>query len=94
MHDDAPFFMFRPPNPRAIQPASHPFEIWTEELQALYHEVGKVFVLTMHPQLIGRAGRVAMLRRFIAFARALGDVHFTTCISVAKAWLHDTPAEH
>src|SRR5438477_230008 len=92
MNDDAPFFMFRPPNPRPIQPASHPFEIWTEELEALYHESGKVFVLTMHPQLIGRPSRVAMLRRFIAFARALGDVRFTTCADVAQAflnWSHD-----
>jgi peptidoglycan/xylan/chitin deacetylase (PgdA/CDA1 family) len=83
MNDDAPFFMFRPPNPRPIQPASHPFEIWTEELQALYHEAGKVFVLTMHPQIIGRPSRVAMLRRFVAFARGLGDVEFRQCYAVA-----------
>jgi peptidoglycan/xylan/chitin deacetylase (PgdA/CDA1 family) len=83
MNDDAPFFMFRPPNPRPIQPASHPFEIWTEELQALYAEPGKVFVLTMHPQIIGRPSRVAMLRRFIAFARSIGTVEFRQCADVA-----------
>ena len=91
MNDDAPFFMFRPPNPRPIHPASHPFEIWTEELEALYHESGKAFVLTMHPQLIGRPSRVAMLGRFIAFARALGDVQFMTCAAVAQACLNGAP---
>jgi peptidoglycan/xylan/chitin deacetylase (PgdA/CDA1 family) len=84
MNDDAPFFMFRPPNPRPIQPASHPFEIWTEELQALYHEPGKIFVLTMHPQIIGRPSRVQMLKRFVAFARSLGRVEFRRCHEFAS----------
>ncbi len=87
MNDDAPFFMFRPPNPRPIQPASHAFEIWTEELQALYDEKGKIFVLTMHPQLIGRPSRAAMLARFIAFARKLGAVELRTCGAVANQFL-------
>ena len=86
MNDDAPFFMFRPPNPRPIQPASHPFEIWTEELHALYQEPDKVFVLTMHPQIIGRPSRVVMLKRFITFARALGKVEFRRCHEVAAEW--------
>lgn len=87
LNDDAPFFMFRPPNPRPIQPASQPYEIWTEELQALYHERNKVFVLTMHPQIIGRPSRVAMLKRFIAFARSLGKVAFRQCGDVANEHL-------
>jgi peptidoglycan-N-acetylglucosamine deacetylase len=89
MNDDAPFFMFRPPNPRPIQPASHPFEIWTEELQALYHEPHKIFVLTMHPQIIGRPSRVVMLKRFIAFARSLGKVEFRKCSEVAEGFLSE-----
>ncbi len=86
MNDDAPFFMFRSPNPRPIQPASHPFEIWTEELHTLYKEEGKIFVLTMHPQLSGRPSRVAMLRRFVAFARSLGKVEFRQCRDVAREY--------
>ena len=84
MNDDAPFFMFRPPYQRPIQPASHPYEIWTEELQALHREPGKIFVLTMHPQIIGRPSRVAMLKKFIAFARELGNVEFKKCHAVAE----------
>lgn len=83
MNDDAPFFLFRPGFQRPIQPASHAFEIWTEELEALHEEPGKLFVLTMHPQIIGRPSRVKMLRRFIAFARSLGRVEFRRCGDVA-----------
>ncbi len=89
MNDDAPFFMFRPPSQRPIQPASHPYEIWTEELQGLYQEEGKVFVLTMHPQIIGRPSRIAMLKRFIAFARSLGTVEFRQCHAVASEFLNN-----
>lgn len=89
MNDDAPFFMFRPPYYRSIQPASHAYEIWTEELAALHREEGKVFVLTMHPQLMGRPSRVAMLRKFIAFARSLGNVEFRRCVEVAQDFIRE-----
>lgn len=83
MNDDWPFFGVRAPIQRPIQPASHPYEIWSEELQALYREPGKLYVLTMHPQIIGRPSRVAMLKRFIDFARGLGPVEFKRCREVA-----------
>ncbi len=86
MNDDAPFFTFRPPYYRPIQPPSHPYEVWTEELRGLHAELGKVFVLTMHPHHIGRPSGVALLRRFIAFARSLGRVEFKTCADVAAAY--------
>jgi peptidoglycan/xylan/chitin deacetylase (PgdA/CDA1 family) len=86
MNDDAPFFSFRPPYVRPMQPPSHPFEIWCDELRALHGEPGKLFVLTMHPHLIGRPSGAAMLRRFIAFARALTGVEFTTCAAVAASF--------
>jgi peptidoglycan/xylan/chitin deacetylase (PgdA/CDA1 family) len=68
-------FFFRHSSIRPIQPASRPYEIWTEELQGLFDE-NKVFLLTMHPEIIGRPSRIRMLERFIAFARSLGDVEF------------------
>jgi peptidoglycan/xylan/chitin deacetylase (PgdA/CDA1 family) len=86
MNDDAPFFSFSSGSERPIQPASHPYEIWTEELQGLYNE-DKIFVLTMHPQVSGRPSRVGMLRRFIAFARTLEHVEFRQCQSVASEFL-------
>ena len=46
-----------------------------------------MFVLTMHPQIIGRPSRVQMLKRFIAFARSLGKVEFRKCGDVAKEFV-------
>jgi peptidoglycan/xylan/chitin deacetylase (PgdA/CDA1 family) len=86
MNDDAPFFFYRPWKDHPIQPASQPYEIWTEELQGLYEEK-KIFVLTMHPQTIGRPSRIRMLKRFLNFARSLGDVEFRQCHSVAEEFL-------
>jgi peptidoglycan/xylan/chitin deacetylase (PgdA/CDA1 family) len=86
--DDMPYFVFRPPYHRPQQPASHPYEVWSEELRGLHAE-NKIFVLTMHPYLIGRPSRLAMLRRFIAFARSLGGVEFRQCGEYARALRSD-----
>ena len=43
---------------------------------------GGVLVLTMHPQVIGRGHRVAMLERFIEHGRSL-DVEFAELREVA-----------
>jgi peptidoglycan/xylan/chitin deacetylase (PgdA/CDA1 family) len=46
--------------------ASHVEEIWREDFDGLYEEGGDVcFVLTMHPQIIGRHHRLRMLERII-----------------------------
>ncbi|MBI5877459.1 MAG: polysaccharide deacetylase [Chloroflexi bacterium] len=84
--DDMPYFVFRPPYYRPLAPASHPYEIWTEELRGLHAE-NKIFVLTMHPYLTGRPSRIAMLRRVIAFARSLGNVEFRQCGEYAREFL-------
>ena len=38
----------------------------------------------MHPQVIGRGHRVAMLERFVEHARGLGDVEFAQLGEVAQ----------
>src|SRR5512143_834986 len=88
--DDMPYYVFRPPYYRPLAPASHPYEIWSEELRGLYAEQ-KIFVLTMHPYLSGRPSRIAMLRRLIAFARSLGSVEFRQCGEFARAFLAAQP---
>ena len=47
------------------------------------HVDGGVLVVAMHPQVIGRGHRVAMLERFVEHARALGDVTFAEMREVA-----------
>ena len=99
--DDAPFFLFRPPYSRPISGLSVAYETWSEEFQALYDEHqspappvpgqapehGKSFVLTMHPQLIGRPSRVAMLDRLIHFIQDFEGARFLRCADAARLWL-------
>lgn len=84
--DDAPFFLFGlGQRERPIQPASHALEIWQEEFRGLY-EWGALFNLTLHPQLIGRPGRLLMLEELIRFVRGFPGVWFATCAEVAEWW--------
>ncbi len=91
--DDAPFFLFRPSGAtRPIQPAATALQAWQEEFDGIY-AYGGLCMLTMHPQLSGRPGRVQMLERFIAHARAMPEpVWFATGAAVAEHWrMHHTP---
>ena len=56
--------------------------IWEEELLGI-RALGACFVLTMHPQVIGRPSRLAFLDDFVGFVRGLGDVWIATCAEVA-----------
>ena len=81
--DDWPHFMFDFESmPYALSAPSKVFEIWAGEFDYMVeHEGSGVFTLTMHPQVIGRGHRMALLERFIQhvaqngarFAR-MGDV--------------------
>jgi len=84
--DDAPFFLFRPVGPsRPIQTAATAFQAWTEEFRGIYR-YGGLFNLTMHPQLIGRPGRLLMLQQLIDFIRGFPDVWFATGAEIAEYW--------
>jgi peptidoglycan/xylan/chitin deacetylase (PgdA/CDA1 family) len=61
---------------------AHVFQLWMEEFQAI-NELGGLFVLTMHPQVIGRPSRVKMLADLIAEFKTREDVWITTCSKVA-----------
>lgn len=58
-------------------------EMWIHELDAMRHH-GSLFLLTCHPFLSGRAGRVEALRRVVEAALDRGDVAFATCEEVAE----------
>ncbi len=60
-------------------------EIWNAELDWMVDHVdGGVLTVCMHPQVIGRGHRVAMLEQFVAHARERGAV-FRTTGDVARA---------
>lgn len=81
--DDAPFFWFDEDSwDKKIHSAADVEAIWREEFQAAYKS-GGYFNLTMHPQIIGRPARIAMLEKFITWMQSLEGVEFATCGEIA-----------
>jgi peptidoglycan/xylan/chitin deacetylase (PgdA/CDA1 family) len=57
-------------------------DMWIHELDAMRRH-GCLFMLTCHPFLSGRAGRIEALRRVIEAGLERGDIEFLTCVEVA-----------
>jgi peptidoglycan/xylan/chitin deacetylase (PgdA/CDA1 family) len=72
--DDWPHFQFNfAPYRNGTSAPSKVFEIWAGELDYMCaHAPDGVLTVAMHPQVIGRGHRMAMLERFIEHGRALG----------------------
>ena len=60
--------------------------IWATEFDGLYRH-GRAFTLTMHPQYVGRPGRLLMLEKLISHVRSHPNVTFMRMIDVAQMWL-------
>jgi peptidoglycan/xylan/chitin deacetylase (PgdA/CDA1 family) len=83
--DDAVYFRTTPP-PGIARYLDHPArvaETWIEEFEGIAAE-GGCFVLTMHPWIIGRPGRMAALRRVIEHLQRRDDVWWTTGAGMAR----------
>jgi peptidoglycan/xylan/chitin deacetylase (PgdA/CDA1 family) len=81
--DDFPYFELRHGDSIMAAP-SHVYEIWREEFDYAYeHEQGGVFTLTMHPYVIGRGHRMAMLERLIHRMGSRTGVRFAIMGEVA-----------
>jgi len=63
-------------------------DMWIHEIEAMRRH-GALFMLTCHPFLTGRAGRLEALRTVIETALERGDVRFSTCEALAEAALDD-----
>jgi peptidoglycan/xylan/chitin deacetylase (PgdA/CDA1 family) len=81
--DDWPFFAFglgqmeRPIcDPEAVG------ALWWQEFESLT-DLGGHFILTMHPQVIGRPSRLKVLDELIARIAARPDIWFATCGEIA-----------
>jgi peptidoglycan-N-acetylglucosamine deacetylase len=73
-------------------PPSAVHEIWEGELRWGHANVpGGVFVLTMHPQAIGRGPRLAIVERLIETAAALDGVTFEQLGDYAERWRTSHP---
>jgi peptidoglycan-N-acetylglucosamine deacetylase len=84
--DDAAHFWFSGSGmdwTRTISAPSRVREIWWSELEGIVG-LGGCYVLTMHPQVIGRPHRLAFLEQFMADVKARGDVWIATCGEIAE----------
>jgi peptidoglycan-N-acetylglucosamine deacetylase len=82
--DDAPHFWFSNADwTTTIRSAREVFEIWQEEAAGI-HRLGGLCVLALHPQLIGRPGRIGMLEHFVRWVLETGDVRIATCTEIAR----------
>ena len=85
--DDAPYFSFAPSLGVRNVAASpeHVYQVWSAGFEGMYH-YGRSFVLTMHPWVIGRPGRLRMLERLILYMREFPGVEFMTALDLARLW--------
>ena len=65
-----------------IETCQKALQLWKEEVEGMHH-YGGAFILTMHPELIGRPARVLMLEKLIEYMRSLDGVWLTTCEEIA-----------
>ena len=73
-------------NPRPLFTKQHVLSIWQDEFAEL-HQWGAAVTLVMHPQVTGRAMRLATLRDFIAYTRTFERVWYATCSQIAAAFI-------
>jgi len=86
--DDAPFYRHVYGGSNQIAEPDRVIRLWEQEFRGMYKENG-AFVLTMHPFITGRAGRMEGLEQLIRTIRAEPNVWWTTCQAVAE-WQIET----
>jgi peptidoglycan/xylan/chitin deacetylase (PgdA/CDA1 family) len=91
IRDDAPYFNFV--RFSALRPYTAPSaveEIFRAEFDGAYAE-GGMFLLTMHPHVIGHRSRIALLDRLVEYMKSKPGVWFGTHAEVAK-WCKEQAA--
>ena len=92
--DDAPFFGYTPFLGQTYGTASpeHVYQVWSAAFEGAHH-YGRSFVLTMHPWITGRPGRLRMLERLIAYIRGFDGVEFMTAEVLVDTWTRQAKGE-
>jgi peptidoglycan/xylan/chitin deacetylase (PgdA/CDA1 family) len=82
--DDFPYFwMDRSSTVRPTMTPDEVFSIWKAEFDVAYEERG-MFILTMHPHVIGHRARLAMLDRLVTYMKSKPGVWFATHEQIAR----------
>ncbi|MGU7768968.1 polysaccharide deacetylase family protein [Burkholderia sp. MR1-5-21] len=94
--EDEPYFVFNlsPPVP-AGQPRIASYrdvlDNWRRDFDG-FRRFGLCCVLRLHPEIIGTAGRIDLLRALLAHMRDAGDAWFATGRDIARWWRTQGPA--
>ena len=84
IRDDAVYFnMHRFTGLRPYTPPSAVLEIFTKEFDVAYEE-GGMYILTMHPHIIGHRSRLTLLDELIQHMKSKKGVWFATHADIAK----------
>lgn len=82
--DDWPYFQLDWGDGQvSLRNADDVFSIWRDEFDVA-HEDGSLFLLTMHPQVIGHRYRLRMLERLIEHMKSKPGVWFATHAEIAE----------
>ncbi len=76
-------FLPDPPIGTVIESPEKAFSVWRSELDGMRRH-GGLFMLTNHPFLTGRPGRIEGLRQLVEYALDRGDVRFSSAVDVAR----------
>ena len=76
------YFTFSDPAVRCMYPNREVYGNWKQEFDALALEGNKIFILKLHPQMVGRASRIGMVGELIAHMQDHG-AWIATCEEVA-----------
>ena len=81
--DDWPLFQISWPTKHvALRNAEDVYSIWKDEYDGAYEE-GTLYLLTLHPQVIGHRYRMAMLDRLVTYIKSKPGVWFATHEEIA-----------
>ncbi len=93
--DDAAFWLYSVRIVgKAMQPISSVEDFWNAEFDGLYEEFCKeensdiCFILTCHPQVIGRPARMKVLENVIQHIKGNTNIEFTTCYQTAEKYIN------
>lgn len=83
--DDAPHFWFSGASwTKTIRTSAEVRALWEEEFLGI-KALGGLFMLTLHPQIIGRPGRLMMLESFLTWLRDQPGARFSTAAQIAAS---------
>ena len=85
--DDVPYFNYVPSlgTRNLMASPDHVYQVWSAAFEGMYH-YGRSLVLTMHPFVIGRPGRLRMLERLLRYISEFPGAEFMRAVDVAEMW--------